>query len=59
MLIVCLFIDDLIFTGNNAATFNEFKISMMKEFKMTDLGLMWYFLKLEVIQTVAGIFIYQ
>lgn len=59
LLIVCLYVDDLIYTGNNVEMFNEFKMSMMKEFEMTDLGLMRYFLGSEVIQSAVGNFIYQ
>ncbi|XP_022984442.1 uncharacterized protein LOC111482742 [Cucurbita maxima] len=39
--------------------FEFFKKSMMKEFEMTDLGLMRYFLGVEVTQTPAGNFICQ
>jgi len=56
---VCLYVDDLIFTGNNEMMFNSFKQSMMKEFDMTDLGRMRYFLGLEVFQRADGIFICQ
>ena len=59
ILIVCLYVDDLIFTGNNEDMFLEFKNSMMKEFDMTDLGRMSYFLGIEVAQTSNGIFICQ
>jgi hypothetical protein len=59
VLIVCLYVDDLIFTGDCAAMFSEFKKSMMNEFEMTDLGLMHYFLGIEVMQLDAGIFISQ
>ena len=59
LLIVCLYVDDLIFTGNDGAMFNEFKKSMMEEFEMTDLGKMHYFLGLEVVQFDDGIFISQ
>lgn len=44
VLIVCLYVDDLIFTRNDEFLFREFKQSMMKEFEMTDLGVMKYFL---------------
>ncbi|XP_020536004.1 uncharacterized mitochondrial protein AtMg00810-like [Jatropha curcas] len=37
----------------------DFKESMMKSFEMTDLGLLHYFLGLEVYQTSVGIFISQ
>jgi phage terminase large subunit GpA-like protein len=46
-LIAALYVDDLIFMGNMSRMVEEFK---MKEFKMTDLGLMKYFLGLEVKQ---------
>jgi Reverse transcriptase (RNA-dependent DNA polymerase) len=46
-LIATLYVDDLIFMGNRSRMVEEFK---MKEFKMTDLGLMKYFLGLEVKQ---------
>jgi hypothetical protein len=42
ILIVCLYVDDLIFTGN--MSINSFKEAMEREFDMTDLGLMKYFL---------------
>ena len=40
ILIICLYVDDLIFTGNNEEMFELLKKRMMKEFEMTDLGLM-------------------
>lgn len=58
-LLLCLYVDDLIFTGNSSKMINYFKKSMMKEFERTDLGLMSYFLGLEVIQSGDGIFICQ
>nr|GEW30017.1 retrovirus-related Pol polyprotein from transposon TNT 1-94 [Tanacetum cinerariifolium] len=39
--------DDLIFTGNNKRMIDQFKESMTREFDMTDMGLMKYFLGLE------------
>jgi hypothetical protein len=47
---VCLYIDDLIFTGNNSSMFEDFKKTMTPEFKMTDIGLMSYYLGIEVKQ---------
>lgn len=44
MLIVYLYVDDLIFTGNDGVMFENFKKSMMLEFDMTDLGKLHYFL---------------
>ncbi|RVW91534.1 Retrovirus-related Pol polyprotein from transposon TNT 1-94 [Vitis vinifera] len=59
VLIVSLYVDDLIFTGNDELMFAEFKHSMKHEFDMTDLGKMRYFLGLEVLQKSDGIFISQ
>lgn len=59
LLIVCLYVDDLIFTGNDDVMFQEFKQSMMAEFEMTDLGMLHYFLGIEVVQSDKGIFISQ
>lgn len=43
LLIVSLYVDDLIFTGNDASMCEDFKTSMKREFEMTDLGKMCYF----------------
>ncbi|KAJ8638257.1 hypothetical protein MRB53_012524 [Persea americana] len=59
ILIVCLYVDDLIYTGNDKSMFDVFKQSMMTEIDMTDLGLMRYFLGIEVVQGAAGNFLYQ
>ena len=59
MLIACLYVDDLIFTGNSSVMFDEFKKFMMNEFEMPDLGKMHYFLDLEVVQSDEGIFVSQ
>ncbi|KAL2585495.1 hypothetical protein AAZV13_13G001300 [Glycine max] len=59
ILIVSLYVDDLIFTGNDELMFAKFKSSMKHEFDMTDLGNMRYFLGLEVMQRIDGIFLCQ
>ena len=59
ILIVSLYVDDLIFTGNDEIMFTKFKDSMQKEFDMSDLGKMKYFLGIEVVQTANVIFICQ
>ena len=56
-LIVSLYVDDLIFTGGLGI--DSFKSAMESEFEMTDLGLMRYFLGIEVHQSNDGIFISQ
>jgi len=54
-----LYVDDLIFTGNNAELIEAFKEVTKKEFEMTNLGLMKYFLGLEVVQGKDDIFVSQ
>jgi hypothetical protein len=59
ILIISLYVDDLIYTGNDELMISEFKNSMKHEFGMTDLGKMRYFLGLEVLQKSTGVFINQ
>ena len=48
LIFVALYVDNLIFMGNNVEMIKDFKEAMTREFEMTDLGLMKYFLGLEV-----------
>jgi len=48
ILIVCLYVDNLIFTDNNSKLISESREAMIRCFEMTDLGLMSYFLGIEV-----------
>ena len=47
-LIVGVYVDDLIITGGDAGAVNKFKAQMMNTFRMSDLGLLSYYLGLEV-----------
>lgn len=58
-LLVCLYVDDMIYMGSSQSLVDDFKSSMMKIFEMTDLGLLRYFLGLEVKQGEDGIFVCQ
>jgi len=58
-LIVSLYVDDLIFIGNDACLIEGFKCSMKSEFKITDLGNMRYFLGVKVLQSSKGIHLCQ
>ena len=51
--------DDLFFTGNSPSIFENFKKDMAREFEMTDIGLMSYYLGVEVKQTDDRILISQ
>ena len=59
VLIVVLYVDDLFFARNNNFLIGEFKEAMKNEFEMTDLGLLKYFLGIEVNQMHDDIFISQ
>jgi len=59
LVIVCLYVDDLIYTGSDPVFLEKFKLSMMTKFDMYDLGLMHYFLGIEVKQSTSEIFISQ
>jgi hypothetical protein len=58
-LIVGVYVDDLVITGANSAYIVVFKKEMTKAFKMSDLGLLRYYLGIEVIQSTDGITLSQ
>jgi len=49
-LIICLYVNDLLYTESSAEILVEFKAAMFNEFEMTDNGLMFYLLSIEVKQ---------
>ena len=49
----------MIYIGSSESIITEFKDCMMKNFEMSDFGLLHYFLGLEVKQGVDGIFLSQ
>nr|GEY79687.1 retrovirus-related Pol polyprotein from transposon TNT 1-94 [Tanacetum cinerariifolium] len=59
LLIVSLYVDDLIYVGNDALLCERFKKSMQQEFEMTDLGMMRFFLGIEIQQSSKGIHLCQ
>ena len=50
-IIVSLYVDDLLVIGSESHSLNQFKRDMEKEFDMSDLGVMNYFLGMEIIQS--------
>src|SRR5713101_3516185 len=58
LVILLLYVDDLSLTGNEKQIM-EIKNKLAEEFEMKDLGLMHYFLGLEVWQSSEGIFLNQ
>ncbi|GKV09408.1 hypothetical protein SLEP1_g20916 [Rubroshorea leprosula] len=59
ILIICVYVDDIIYTGSSNILIEEFKKNMSAEFDMSDLGLLHYFLGLQIYQTDYDIFVSQ
>ena len=59
LLLVCLYVDDIVYMASSQQMVEDFRHSMMKSFEMTDLGLLHYFLGLEIKQNEVGIFFCQ
>ncbi|KAM0043888.1 putative RNA-directed DNA polymerase [Helianthus debilis subsp. tardiflorus] len=59
IIIVSLYVDDLIYAGNDITMCESFKQSIQREFEMTDLGQMRFFLGIEVHQSNLGISLCQ
>src|SRR5690606_25198633 len=59
LLIVAIYVDDLFITGNSMRAIKKFKASMSEKFEMSDLGLLTYYLGIEVKQSKEGIVIKQ
>ncbi|EOY19734.1 Copia-like retrotransposable element, putative [Theobroma cacao] len=57
--IVSIYVDDILVTSLNTELLLKFKKEMMEEFKMTNLGLITYFLGLEFVQAEKFIILHQ
>nr|GFB41411.1 ribonuclease H-like domain, reverse transcriptase, RNA-dependent DNA polymerase [Tanacetum cinerariifolium] len=58
-LLIGVYVDDLIITGTPKKEIDKFKAQMEEKFKMSDLGLLAYYLGIEVTQTNGDISIKQ
>ena len=56
-LAVLVYVDDLIIAGNKTDLINEFKSYLCQCFHMKDLGLLKYFLGVEIARNAEGIFL--
>ncbi|KAH7541938.1 hypothetical protein FEM48_Zijuj02G0020400 [Ziziphus jujuba var. spinosa] len=54
-----MYADDLIISGNDSAALKTFKAYLSDCFKMKDLGALKYFLGIEVVRSLAGLFLCQ
>jgi hypothetical protein len=59
VLIIGVYVDDLVIIGGNSQAINDFKRQMKSKFSMTDLGLLSYYLGIEVKQTDGEISLCQ
>lgn len=59
MLLVAVYVDDLQVTGSNLTVISEFKEEMSRNFEMSDLGLLTYYLGIEVCQDKGKITLAQ
>lgn len=59
LVILIMYVDDLIITGKNDDHIEQMKKELHAGFKMTDLGLLHYYLGVEVFQCPHDIFISQ
>jgi len=58
-LVVGVYVDDLVITGSSSDDIKRFKKEMAAAFKMSDLGLLHYYLGIEVKQGASGISLSQ
>jgi len=54
-LLVRVYVDDLVISSPKVSDINQFKLDMKKKFSMSDLGLLSYYLGIEVKQEAEGI----
>ncbi|KAK1408428.1 hypothetical protein QVD17_40194 [Tagetes erecta] len=59
MIVLCVYVDDLLLTGNDLSEIDHFKQQMTQNFEMADMGLLCYYLGIEVSQSEDGIAIKQ
>lgn len=58
-MILVLYVDDLIITGSTASIISRVKSALHDRFAMNDLGLLHYFLRIEISQSPYGITLLQ
>ncbi|KAD3068312.1 hypothetical protein E3N88_36192 [Mikania micrantha] len=59
IIFVCLYVNDIVCTSSDNSLISDFKETMKSQFEMSDMGLLKYFLGLEVTQMKTGVFICQ
>jgi hypothetical protein len=59
IVVIVIYVDDLSITGNSDANIFDLKKLLKQKFEMKDLGELHYFLRIEVIQSLKGIWLLQ
>ncbi len=59
IVVIVIYVDDLIITGDSDADIFDLKKVLKQKFEMKDLGELRYFLGIEVIQSLKGIWLLQ
>jgi hypothetical protein len=59
IIVIVIYVDDLIITGDNDANIFDLKKLLKQKFEMKDLGELHYFLGIEIIQSPKGIWLLQ
>jgi hypothetical protein len=54
-----MYVDDLVISGSKRDEINQFKTEMKNSFRMSDLGLLSYYLGIEVRQNESGMTLAQ
>ena len=58
-ILLLLYVDDMIITGDDLSGIQELKDFLSQQFEMKDLGHLSYFLGLEIIHSIDGLYITQ
>nr|XP_027118139.1 uncharacterized protein LOC113735320 [Coffea arabica] len=59
IILLVVYMDDIVITGNDAAGISSLKTFLHSQFQTKDLGLLKYFLGIEVAKSRMGIFLFQ
>ena len=59
MILLLLYVDDMIITGDDHSSISDFKLFLHQQFEMKDLGHLGYFLGLEVSLDSTGYYLAQ
>lgn len=59
LVIIVVYVDDIILSGTNMHEITVLKCFLHDQFKIKDLGLLNYFLRIEVLYTTSGVFLHQ